>query len=239
MSNADKKCWLKRHYEPNVRKYFPFCPLCGSNELNAEFALLGRDFLSCKKCGARWHLYIGITGLKWAKLKVPAKEGYGQSLLRKKILSKYWKILCKSFKLSKYDDLRALKILEDAKREEKIREVKKKIKKLREKIKDERIDKEEIKEAQKRIKELKEKIEDARIDLENARYKLDRALYDNDTNELESASRDMECAQEELESCEEELEKEIKKLKKSEDMERVRKELEKEIKKLKKLLKQN
>ncbi|MCX8181488.1 MAG: hypothetical protein N3D12_00005 [Candidatus Methanomethyliaceae archaeon] len=192
MSEEDKKDWLTRYYESNVREYFPVCPLCGHEELDIEFSFLEGDFLTCKRCAATWHLYIGITGLKWAELTLPTRGGYGRHLLNQKIDCKYWKEMCREkFTIGRgLEEAKSvdIKILKEAEREEKVKRVKKK------------------------IKALKEKAKDAQGDLERARYDLERARYDKDPNELERAYEELERAQEELERCQEELEREIKKL---------------------------
>lgn len=59
-----KESPLLREYESDVRKYFPNCPICGSREIEVNLIPSGRDTLSCKDCGAVWHLYIGLMGLK-------------------------------------------------------------------------------------------------------------------------------------------------------------------------------
>lgn len=54
----------------------------------------GRDTLSCEGCGAKWHLYIGVTGLKWAELDLPSENGKGNELLGKRLKKEYWAKLC-------------------------------------------------------------------------------------------------------------------------------------------------
>jgi mRNA-degrading endonuclease RelE of RelBE toxin-antitoxin system len=51
----------------------------------------GRDTLSCYGCGAKWHLYIGLTGLKWAELELEDEDGKGVELLGKKLNKKDWR----------------------------------------------------------------------------------------------------------------------------------------------------
>ncbi|MCM8819817.1 MAG: hypothetical protein NC925_03370 [Candidatus Omnitrophica bacterium] len=191
----DGKNWLERHYESNVRKYFPVCPLCGSKELEIEFNFLEGDFLSCKRCVATWHLYIGVTGLKWAELTFPTRGGYGRHLLNQRLDSKYWKKMCQekftTSKAHRVSELIDREILKEAKQEAKLKEV--------EKVK-------------KRIKDLKEKIDSARDDIDRARDDIDRAQRDKNTDDLETAAEDLERAEEELKRYQEELEREIKKL---------------------------
>jgi mRNA-degrading endonuclease RelE of RelBE toxin-antitoxin system len=49
-----------------------------------------KDTLSCYGCGAKWHLYIGITGLKWAELDLESEEANGAELLGKKLDKNEW-----------------------------------------------------------------------------------------------------------------------------------------------------
>ncbi len=50
----------------------------------------GKDSLSCYGCGAKWHLNIGITGLKWAKLDLESEDSKGLELLGKKLSKNVW-----------------------------------------------------------------------------------------------------------------------------------------------------
>lgn len=78
-------------YESDVRGYFPSCPLCGGREIEVNLTFGGRDTLSCKNCDARWHIYVGLTGLKWAELDLEAKDGKGRELLGKKMKGNEWR----------------------------------------------------------------------------------------------------------------------------------------------------
>jgi hypothetical protein len=51
----------------------------------------GKDTLSCYGCVAKWHLYIGLTGLKWAKLELEDEDGKGVELLGKRLNKKDWR----------------------------------------------------------------------------------------------------------------------------------------------------
>lgn len=64
----------------NVKKYEKFIE---ANE--------GKDSLSCYECGAKWHLYIGLTGLKWAELELEAEDGKGAELLGQRLNKKEWR----------------------------------------------------------------------------------------------------------------------------------------------------
>lgn len=79
-----------REYESDVRGYFPCCPLCGSKEIAVHLTQGGRDTLSCESCRAKWHIYVGLTGLKWAELDVEADDGKGKELLGKRLDGKEW-----------------------------------------------------------------------------------------------------------------------------------------------------
>jgi Zn finger protein HypA/HybF involved in hydrogenase expression len=79
-----------REYESDVRGYFPSCPICGSREIAVHLTQGGRDILSCESCGARWHIYVGLTGLKWAELDVEADDGKGKELLGKRLDRREW-----------------------------------------------------------------------------------------------------------------------------------------------------
>lgn len=83
-------------YEIQVREYFPFCPMCGSTGLKAKITY-GRDTLSCKECGARWHLYFSnlSESLKWAELEVAADDGTGNELIGKQLEKTHWQKLAR------------------------------------------------------------------------------------------------------------------------------------------------
>jgi len=80
-----------REYESDVRWYFPCCPICGAKEISVHLTQGGRDTLSCESCGARWHIYVGLTGLKWAELEIEAEDGKGQELLGKRLDKNEWR----------------------------------------------------------------------------------------------------------------------------------------------------
>ena len=75
----------------DVRRYFICCPLCGSPKITPHLINGGRDTLYCDSCGARWHLYVGLTGLKWAELELESDTGTGRELLGKRIQKEQWK----------------------------------------------------------------------------------------------------------------------------------------------------
>jgi hypothetical protein len=77
-------------YESDVRRYFPCCPLCGSSQILVNLVKGGIDQLSCQGCGAAWHLYVGLTGLKWAELNLASENGAGKSLLNKRLKKEEW-----------------------------------------------------------------------------------------------------------------------------------------------------
>ena len=63
----------------NVEHYKKFVDVDGS-----------KDTLSCYGCGAKWHLYLGLTGLKWAELDLESENGKGAELLGKKLDKNEW-----------------------------------------------------------------------------------------------------------------------------------------------------
>ena len=78
-------------FESNVRGFFPSCPLCGGRQIEVNLVRGGRDTLSCKNCGARWHLYIGLRGLKWAELDLEAIDGKGKEFLGRRLAGDDWR----------------------------------------------------------------------------------------------------------------------------------------------------
>jgi hypothetical protein len=72
-------------YEKDARKYFICCPVCGQNNLTFSLIPGGKDTVSYDDCGAAWHLYLGLLGLKWAELELEAENGKGNELLGKRI----------------------------------------------------------------------------------------------------------------------------------------------------------
>lgn len=81
---------LKR-VESEVRGYFVCCPLCGSEEIQFSLIVGGRDRLTCENCGAKWHLYVGLRGFRWAELDVESKDGKGLELLGKRLDKDEWR----------------------------------------------------------------------------------------------------------------------------------------------------
>jgi len=81
---------LKR-IDSKVRGYFICCPLCGNNEIKANYILGGRHTLTCENCGAQWHLHIGLRGFRWAELDVESKDGKGLELLGKRLEKDEWR----------------------------------------------------------------------------------------------------------------------------------------------------
>ena len=87
------ECEAKMHeqYRSDVRGCFVCCPLCGSEEIQTHLVTGGRDTLTCEDCGAKWHLYVGLTGLKWAELEIESKNGKGLELLGKRLQKDEWR----------------------------------------------------------------------------------------------------------------------------------------------------
>jgi len=52
--------------------------------------------LSCYGCGAKWHIYVGFTGLKWAELDLEGEDGEGVELLGKRLSKKDWHKMAQS-----------------------------------------------------------------------------------------------------------------------------------------------
>jgi len=93
MSMVCPDCMPKYYasYESDVRGYFVCCPLCGSDNLKPHFIQGGRDTLTCENCEAKWHLHVGLTGLKWAELDLVSKDKKGLQLLGKRLDKKEWR----------------------------------------------------------------------------------------------------------------------------------------------------
>ena len=63
----------------DFKRYTKFIEVGGDN-----------DTLSCYGCGAKWHLNIGIAGLKWAELDLESEDSKGVELLGKKLSKNVW-----------------------------------------------------------------------------------------------------------------------------------------------------
>jgi hypothetical protein len=72
----------------DLRNYFKCCPICfasAKGTFNVHLATGEEDTLTCKICGARWHLYIvPFGGFQWARLDSAAKDGRGKEMLGKR-----------------------------------------------------------------------------------------------------------------------------------------------------------
>lgn len=82
---------IKEWAESDVRGYFPCCPLCGNKEIAVYLIDGGRDTLTCRNCNAKWHIHVGLSGLKWAELDVDADDGKGKELLGRRIKKNEWR----------------------------------------------------------------------------------------------------------------------------------------------------
>ena len=80
-------------YEREIQRSFPCCPLCGSKQLKSNLVPGGRDSLLCENCKAKWHLIIGLGGLKWAKLEQGSENGEGTALIGKRYEKERWQKL--------------------------------------------------------------------------------------------------------------------------------------------------
>jgi mRNA-degrading endonuclease RelE of RelBE toxin-antitoxin system len=74
-----KKRVVFMHVFKSFKQYKKFVEVDGS-----------RDTLACYGCGAKWHLHIGLTGLKWAELDLESEDAKGVELLGKKLNKNYW-----------------------------------------------------------------------------------------------------------------------------------------------------
>lgn len=78
-------------YEAEVREHFPFCPLCGSENLKINIVSFGRDTMTCKDCGATWHLHFSrLSGFAWAELEAEADDGTGREFLGHRTENSQW-----------------------------------------------------------------------------------------------------------------------------------------------------
>ena len=78
-------------YEKQVQDCFPYCPFCGNNQLTMNLVSGGKDTLSCEVCNAKWHLFIGLGGLKCAILEQPSRNGEGKNLVGRRYEKNQWK----------------------------------------------------------------------------------------------------------------------------------------------------
>ena len=58
--------------EVEVSKYFPNCPICGSDKIQFHIILNGKNTVSCLACGCKWQICFGLVWdrLRWAKLEI-------------------------------------------------------------------------------------------------------------------------------------------------------------------------
>ncbi len=91
-------------FHSKARYYFPFCPICGTIELEIIVIIGGKDNIFCNRCGAAWHIYFSLIKekMKWAELISPSKNGKGKEYIGKKIKPPKWKEMAiKSHKVFK------------------------------------------------------------------------------------------------------------------------------------------
>jgi hypothetical protein len=73
----------------DLRNYFKCCPICFASAIGSfavHLATGDNDTLTCKICGAQWHLYIvPFGGFQWARLDSATKDGRGQEMLGKRL----------------------------------------------------------------------------------------------------------------------------------------------------------
>lgn len=71
--------------------YFHYCPLCSAeSSVRLSCQPFGKDYAICSNCAAKWHIYLGISGLKWAKLENVNVDGKGKELLRQEYPPEFW-----------------------------------------------------------------------------------------------------------------------------------------------------
>lgn len=86
----------QEEYKKDARSYFLCCPICGYDQISLNFIAGGRDTLSCDSCGAKWHLYVGLSGFKWAELELCARDGKGRELFGKRFNKEECKIMAQN-----------------------------------------------------------------------------------------------------------------------------------------------
>jgi hypothetical protein len=85
---------ITKEAERNFNLYFKYCPLCcAEGSVKPRWSFGGKDYAICSECGAKWHLYVGLTGFKWAKLENVNISGKGTELLNKEYNPEYWQRL--------------------------------------------------------------------------------------------------------------------------------------------------
>ena len=84
----------KEQVEEFMVKYFPSCPLCGSNEGWNVSGIL-KHYVQCKSCGAKWESrnFVTCKELKNMILWEASKDGKGASLLHKEHPVTFWQSL--------------------------------------------------------------------------------------------------------------------------------------------------
>jgi len=76
-----------------VRRFLFCCPFCASSKM-WFYAGADRDCLTCRECGARWHLYIEPllrANFEWAELEIPSSNGKGADLIGKRLNPEEWR----------------------------------------------------------------------------------------------------------------------------------------------------
>jgi|Deesub1362A_J573_1020465.scaffolds.fasta_scaffold02656_7 hypothetical protein len=80
--------------EREFNLYFKYCPLCfAEDSVKPKFSFGGKDYAVCSECGAKWHLYFGLRGFKWAKLENINIHGKGSEFLNKEYQPEFWQRL--------------------------------------------------------------------------------------------------------------------------------------------------
>ncbi len=87
--------------ESDIFTYFPFCPFCLNKSLSYRlwsFNVYGlSDHLTCKTCGAKWHVGLmkiwNANKLQWAELVVDNLNKTGKNLLGQRQSPEFWQHL--------------------------------------------------------------------------------------------------------------------------------------------------
>ena len=84
---------LEEHWESHVAKFFPSCPLCGSNSLECDIEYGSvQDYIYCLDCKAKWEIDWKGEDFKIEYiilLEVGDAEKYG-SLIKEKHSPEFW-----------------------------------------------------------------------------------------------------------------------------------------------------
>ena len=83
----------KREKRRVILTFFRYCPLCfmGNAIRCTVHSVAGKDYATCSRCGASWHVYFGFSGgFKWAKLEKESYDGKGTEYLGIEHEPEFW-----------------------------------------------------------------------------------------------------------------------------------------------------